>query len=113
MSALWRAGVQCGVAAALLSAGGLLNAQDSVGQIRTPQVWLSPAFSFAGHTGSVDNLDLFKDLSPWMQAKGRVQVFKMAVHTINDMADADLANLLRYLENAHISFAVEYGMLPA
>jgi len=113
MSVLWSVLTQCVGAVAFLSAVGPLNAQESTGQIRTPQVWLSPAFSFAGHPGSVDNLDLFKELSPWTQARSRVHVFKMAVHTINDMTDADLSNVLHYLENAHISFAVEYGMLPA
>jgi hypothetical protein len=78
-----------------------------------PQVWFSPAFSHGEHTGSVDNLELFKDSSAWAEARGRVSVFKVAVHTLNQMPDNELANMLSYLEKAHIAFAVEYGMLTA
>jgi len=95
----------CSVALGLLAPLGSLGA--------TAQVWLSPAFSFAGHTGSVDNLELFKDSSAWAEARARVSVFKIAVHTLNQLPDDDLASMLSYLDRNHIAFAVEYGMLTA
>jgi hypothetical protein len=95
------------------SAGPLAYAKDLNPPGGTPQVWLSPAFSFAGHTGSVDNLELFKDSAPWAEARARVNVLKIAVHTLNQLPDDDLANMLSFLETHHIAFAVEYGMLTA
>jgi len=114
MSDIRRLLVTCVVALGLTAAAHqLANARELTAPVTTPQVWLSPAFSFAGHTGSVDNLDLFKDSSPWAEARGRVSVFKIAVHTLNQLPDDDLANMLSYLNKAHIAFAVEYGMLTA
>jgi hypothetical protein len=98
----------CAVALGL-AAGGAWAADKS--PVATPQVWLSPAFAFNGHPGSVDNLELFKDGSPWAQARARVQVFKIAVHTLNQLPDADFAAMLKYLDQNHIALAVEYGML--
>lgn len=102
----------CAAALGLLAAAAQLYAEGSAAPAATPQVWLSPAFGFAGHPGSVDNLDLFGDSSPWIHARARVSVFKVAVHTVNQMRDDDLANMLSYLQKAHIAFALEYGMLP-
>jgi hypothetical protein len=97
----------------LAPAGQIAHARELPATAGAPQVWLSPAFSFDGHTGSVDNLELFKDSSPWAEARGRVNVFKVALHTVNQMPDENLANLLSYLDKAHIAFAIEYGMLAA
>jgi len=89
----------------------LAAADNLTGAAGKPQVWFSPSFSFGDHVGSADNLDLFKDSSPWFQAKARVSVFKFAVHTLNQMPDEDLANMLGFLKRNHIAMAVEYGML--
>jgi len=97
----------------LASADQFVKAEELHSPAAPPQVWLSPAFSFSGHQGSVDNLELFKDSAPWAEARARVNVFKVAVHTINQMSDEDLANIFSYLNKAHIAFAVEYGMLSA
>jgi hypothetical protein len=80
---------------------------------RVPQVWLSPAFSFGAHVGSVDNLDLFGGAAPWPEARKRVNVFQVALHTVNDMSDDDLARMLAFLESNHIEFALAYGVLTA
>jgi hypothetical protein len=77
----------------------------------TPQVWLSPAFSHGERDGSVDNFDLFKDSSPWPEARQRVNVFKIATHTLNRSPDDDIRNMLHFLEAHHIALALEYGML--
>ena len=91
----------------------MASADEAVPPVRTPQVWLSPAFSFAGHVGSVDNLELFRDASAWSDARNRVNVFQVALHTVNDMSDDDLAHMLTFLESNHIEFALAYGMLTA
>lgn len=96
----------CILAALSRTAGA--EPKSSVG---TPEVWFSPAFSFAGHTGSVDNQDLFDDSAGWSEARARVNVFKIATHTLNQMPDDDLAKMLSSLDRHHIALALEYGML--
>jgi hypothetical protein len=99
--------------AAITAAGRFANAVEPTVPQSAPQVWFSPAFSHGEHSGSVDNLALFQASSPWPEARGRVHVFKIAVHTLNQMPDEDLANMFSFLDKAHIAFAVEYGMLTA
>ena len=78
-----------------------------------PLVWLSPSFSLpdGGHGGSVDNLQLFENGSPWAGARSRIQVFKMPIHAVTHMDDATLTAVFAYLGAHHIAFAVEYGPL--
>jgi hypothetical protein len=93
--------------------GTLATAQNLNPPAGKPQVWFSPSFSHGEHRGSVDNLELFRDSSPWSEARARVNVFKVAVHTLNNMSDDDLANMLNFLNRNRIQLAVEYGMLTA
>ena len=57
-------------------------------------VWFAPSFSYGDHPGSVDNLALFKDAAPWIEAKKKVNVFQVPTHAILKMSDADLTQAI-------------------
>jgi uncharacterized protein (TIGR03437 family) len=86
-------------------------------------VWFAPqdpAFrTWSGVSGSVDYMDLFAPGAPWSMAESHVQIFKMYWNVFldgtlpNSLTDADIQQILAYLNAHNIALAVEWEPLTS
>jgi len=78
-----------------------------------PTVWFAPFPLIAPGDGSIDYMDLFQPNAPWTNAAAKVTVFKVysAIWISGQYSDADLSNMITFLQQHHIALAMEWGPL--
>lgn len=78
-----------------------------------PTVWFGPFPLIAPGDGSIDYMDLFQPSAPWTNAAANVRVFKVysAIWISGQYSDAQLSNMITFLQQHHIALAMEWGPL--